>query len=88
MMYCHRHDRHFDSDYYTECPECEDEAVESWEKDGAKTISIHQLEALKDAHAEAELAGLETFEFQGKELLTAYAKYVIEYYEQHKSKDN
>ena len=25
MMYCHKHDNHFDSDYHTECPVCEDE---------------------------------------------------------------
>lgn len=25
MMYCEKHNRHFDSDYDTECPECEDD---------------------------------------------------------------
>ena len=25
MQYCHKHDRHFDSDYDLECPECEDD---------------------------------------------------------------
>lgn len=24
MMYCHTHDRHYDSDYDTDCPECEE----------------------------------------------------------------
>jgi len=28
MMYCHKHDRHFDSDEYTECPECASESEE------------------------------------------------------------
>jgi len=25
MMYCHTHDKHYDSDFFTECPKCEDE---------------------------------------------------------------
>jgi len=27
-MYCHKHDRHVDTDYDVECPECEDELEE------------------------------------------------------------
>lgn len=28
IIYCHKHDRHVDTDYDTDCPECEDEEVE------------------------------------------------------------
>ena len=32
MMYCDIHHRHFDSDFETDCPECEDEEVEDQNK--------------------------------------------------------
>jgi len=28
IMYCYRHDRHWDSDKYENCPECEEEECE------------------------------------------------------------
>jgi hypothetical protein len=28
MIYCHKHDKHYDSDYDTDCVECENEATE------------------------------------------------------------
>jgi len=28
IMYCHEHDRHYDTDYDVECPECEIEVAD------------------------------------------------------------
>lgn len=47
MMYCHEHDRHYDSDYDYECPECEDEP------DGKREEEVERV-AERDIY-EAEL---------------------------------
>ena len=45
------------------------------------TITRRGLMELKRLYAHAVLSGDEQFIFEGREVLTAYAKYVIEYWE-------
>ena len=80
MMYCHKHDRHYDTDYDTECPRCEEvysdrEWAESYHVTGS------DLPALRELYLKSEKDGLESFEYNGHTVLTKYAKYLIEYLE-------
>ena len=43
------------------------------------TFSQEKLQQLKDAYAVAVTEGRDQFTFEGHELLTSYAKYLIEY---------
>ena len=43
------------------------------------TFSQEKLKQLKDAYAVAVTEGRDKFTFEGHELLTSYAKYLIEY---------
>ena len=43
------------------------------------TFSQEKLQHLKDAYAVAVTEGKDQFTFEGHELLTSYAKYLIEY---------
>tara|TARA_Y100001937_G_scaffold27619_1_gene39736 strand:- start:198 stop:365 length:168 start_codon:yes stop_codon:yes gene_type:complete len=43
------------------------------------TFSQEKLQHLKDAYAVAVTEGRDQFTFEGHELLTSYAKYLIEY---------
>ena len=46
------------------------------------SFDVNKLDRLKVAYRKAVSAGLEQFSFEGHELLTAYARYLIEYLEQ------
>lgn len=47
-------------------------------------ITSENLEAFKEAYQKALDGGLAQFDFEGQKVLTAYAKYVIEYIENQK----
>lgn len=45
------------------------------------SVTLENQAAFRKAYAAAVKSGAETFEFEGHTVLTAYAKYVIEYME-------
>lgn len=51
------------------------------EKPGYITIDRPTLDRLREHYESALDAGEQSFEFQGREILTAFAKYMIEYCE-------
>lgn len=55
--------------------------IQAVSEGGTIAFTPEKLKAFKRAKAEAESAGRDTFIFEGKEVLCAYAKYVIEYLE-------
>ena len=47
MMYCHTHDRHYDSDYVEDCPECEEEDMDEANDRRAKDEGIEEIPMFK-----------------------------------------
>lgn len=45
------------------------------------TFNLEEFKSLKEAHQEAVDTDKESFIFQGHELLTSYAKYLVEHLE-------
>lgn len=51
MIYCHKHNRHIDTDYYEDCPEClseAQEAAEAWTPT-VELVTHDQAPGLRDA---------------------------------------
>ena len=57
-------------------------------KGGQDLITAEDYAPLRRAHSAAVKAGLDVFKYQGRDMVTQYAKYLLEYLESQLGKKN